>query len=431
MGAVVATADSFRQVAGIRHLSDGSVLVNDPVARRLVLLDSTLALRTVVADSTSATATAYSGRIGGLITFRGDSTLFTDPQSLSMLVIDPAGKIARSLAVPRSRDAMQLIATAQGAPGYDPRGYLVYRAGLQFAPRMLAGAAAGGGGPMLPEFPDSQAIIRVNLATRVVDTVGMIKVVRPQVSVTESEGRMMMRAKIDPLPVVDDWVMLPDGTVGFVRGRDYRIEWVHADGTRESSPKIPFEWQRLSDEDKVAFIDSVKVARERIVAEAQAAAARGDPAAATAAMAVGAAIGGGPGGGGPLIALRGRDGGGPPPQGARQGAGERSAGPGPGQRGGFQMPQVEFVDPKDLPDYKPPFFAGAARADAEGNIWIRTIPTRAIPGGPVYDVINRNGELVDRVQVPEGRVVVGFGPGVVYVTSRKGAVTTLEKARVR
>ena len=97
----------------------------------------------------------------------------------------------------------------------------------------------------------------------------------------------------------------------------------------------------------------------------------------------------------------------------------------------MQMPQVDFIDPKDLPDYKPPFFANSTRADAEGNVWIRTIPTRAIPGGPVYDVINRQGELVERVQVPEGRTILGFGPGIVYLLSRNGTVVSLERARMR
>jgi len=97
----------------------------------------------------------------------------------------------------------------------------------------------------------------------------------------------------------------------------------------------------------------------------------------------------------------------------------------------MQMPQVDFIDPKELPDYKPPFFANSSRADAEGNVWIRTIPTRAIPGGPVYDVINRQGELVERVQVPEGRTILGFGPGTVYLISRSGTDVTLERARIR
>lgn len=94
--------------------------------------------------------------------------------------------------------------------------------------------------------------------------------------------------------------------------------------------------------------------------------------------------------------------------------------------------QVSFVDPSDLPDYKPAFFAGSVRVDTQGNLWIRTIPTRAIPGGPVYDVIGRNGELVERVQVPEGRTIVGFGTnGAVYLLARDGGDTHLEKASIR
>ena len=72
------------------------------------------------------------------------------------------------------------------------------------------------------------------------------------------------------------------------------------------------------------------------------------------------------------------------------------------------------------------------RADTEGNIWVRTIPTAAIAGGPVYDVINRKGELVERVQVPANHTIVGFGPNnSVFLLNRDGATATLEKAAVR
>jgi len=97
------------------------------------------------------------------------------------------------------------------------------------------------------------------------------------------------------------------------------------------------------------------------------------------------------------------------------------------------MPSVNFVEPSELPDYKPPFFANSAIADADGNLWIRTIPTKATPGGgAVYDVVSRERGLVDRVQVPAGRTIVGFAPGgVVYLTSRDGEATVLERARAR
>src|SRR6185295_16397472 len=56
----------------------------------------------------------------------------------------------------------------------------------------------------------------------------------------------------------------------------------------------------------------------------------------------------------------------------------------------------------ELPDYRPPFTNGAVRPDADGNLWIRTIQTKPVPGGAIYDIVSRQGELVDRLQLPQG-----------------------------
>ena len=46
----------------------------------------------------------------------------------------------------------------------------------------------------------------------------------------------------------------------------------------------------------------------------------------------------------------------------------------------------------------------------------------------VYDVTDRTGALIDRVQLPAGRTLVGFGPGgIVYVATRDGGATKIEK----
>ena len=415
LGPVIAKApQSWGNVTAVRHLSNGSVLVNDVAGRKVLLLDSALATATVVADTTSATANAYSGRIGGLIAYRSDSTLFVDPMSMSMMVIGPTGKVARVISVPRSQDAGMLASPVGGSPGFDGSGRLVYRARPDF--RMRPPSANGGPPQMTP--PESAAIVRVDLATRQLDTVGMLKIPKMTMNVSQDDrGRITMVSEINPLPVVDEWAVLSDGSVAFVRGREYRVDWVNADGSKTSSPKIPFDWQRLSDEDKVAFIDSVKAQRARMAASGQGM-ALGGPITQIVMSPDGPAAG--RGGESRVQVDVGR--GGAAPGGPGRGAG--ADGPG--------MPQVNFVAPSELPDYKPPFFAGAVRADADGNVWIRTIPTRAITGGPVYDVINRKGELVERVQVPAGRLIVGFGAGgIVYLTSRDSTGVTLEKARVR
>ncbi|MDB4907703.1 MAG: hypothetical protein JWO05_2487 [Gemmatimonadetes bacterium] len=420
LGAVVAkTTEKFGNVSGVRQLPNGSLLVNDPSGRKVVMLDASLGSPRVIADSTSETANAYSGRIAGLVPYRGDSTLFVDPQSLSMLVIDPSGKIGRVMSVPRPEDASTL-AGLQGMPGFDSQGRLIYRAGFRFSPPPRT--ANGVFSP--PEFPDSSAILRIDLASRKVDTLAWMKIPKIRMNMTtDADGRTTMSSEINPLPLVDDWAVLTDGTLMLLRGRDYHADIVRPDGTQQSVAKMPFDWQRLTDEDKIAFIDSVKAQRARLATQqgpGQTIVSGGGP---TTAFGGG---GQGAGGGAPQMVIRMGDGGGP----GGPGGAPRAAG-GPNGAGAPQA-QVNFVSPSELPDYKPPFFAGSTRADADGNAWVRTIPTKAYPGGPIYDVINGKGELVDRVQVPAGRSIIGFGKGgVVYLSFRDGATVTLEKASAR
>jgi hypothetical protein len=418
LGATTATAsEKFTfDVRGLRALPDGRVYVNDPFGRRVLLFDANLQTFQIVADSMGANGNTY-GRGAGLIGYRGDSTLFVDPQSLSMLVLDANGKVARVMSVPNAQDAMS-FAGVLGAAQTDPQGRLVYRAAPRFDFRG-PGPGAAGGPPRMPDIPDTAAIFRIDLATRKIDTLGYIKTQQVKMSTSQDEnGRITMTSVTNPLPVVDEWALLPDGSVALVRGRDYHIDWVNPDGSRSSSAKVPFEWQRLSDEDKVAFIDSVKAARERMGANA--------PTIAT------------PGGGQQPANAQG----GPPPGGGEQRVMVFGGPPGGGDRGRagnagpgnftFSAPQLKFVEPSELPDYKPVFLNGFVRADLDGNVWVRTIPTKAMAGGPVYDVINRKGELVERVQIPAGRNIVGFGAnGAVYLTMREGNLTKLEKATVK
>jgi hypothetical protein len=429
LGAIEATStETFGPMVTVRHTS-GGVLVNDARNRRVLLLDSALQVAKVVADSTPATATAYSGRMGGLIAYTGDSSLFVDPQSMSMLLIDPDGKVARVMSVPRSQDAMMLGSPIAGTPGFDASGGLVYRGSPQFQMRRPARAAGSGGGNAFqpPEFPDSTPVVRVDLASRQVDTLGYVRIPRLKLEMTTNEnGRVTMSSVMNPLPVIDDWAVLSDGSVALLRGQDYSIDWIRPDGSRESTGKIPFDWRRLSDEDKVAFMDSVKAQRTRLdsaqiardSAEERQRPAR-EQAARRAALGGGAGGGGGGGGGGmggARVMIQGGDGG-----------GTNMTVIGPGGRG-----QMSFVPPEELPDYQPVFFANSVRADADGNLWVRTIPTRSRDGGAVYDVINGKGELVDRVQVPVNRTIVGFGQaGIVYLAVTQGTGVILERARSR
>jgi hypothetical protein len=435
LGPVTAVAkEPLGAVSTVRHLPDGRVLVNDIIGRRVLMFDSSLTTVTVIADTTSATANAYGPRPGGLIAFRGDSTLFIDPASLSMLLLDANGKIVRVMSAPRAQDVGFLVGGPFGNPGFDPKGRLIYRAPPDFGTFRRASGASGNRLPQFPNPPDSAALVRFDLATRKVDTVTFFKTPKMNMNVTQTpEGRLSVTSTVNPLPQGDDWALLPDGTIALVRTKDYHVDWLGADGTMTASPKIPFQWDRLTDEGKIAFIDSARVAIEKVRASGQFTRE-----------------------GGPQITMRGgvdggvagarregsrgdtlRSGSTPPPN-AQPGTMTvttggnttvTAVGPGGSGAGGPSL-QLTMIQPSELPDYKPAFSPGSTRADTDGNLWIRT--SQNVNAIAVYNVVNRKGELIDRVQLPQNRVLVGFGPGgVVYLAVRDGTVAHLEKARVK
>jgi hypothetical protein len=404
-------------VAAVQALPGGRLLVNDPLKRRVVLLDSSLKQIAVVADTTPATKNAYGARNGGLIPFRGDSALFVDPNSLSMLVIDPAGKIARIMAAPRANDVFFLLGGPMGNPGFDAKGRLVYRS-MGFGDRRPAPSAPGQ--PFTPPaLPDSVPIVRYDLTARKLDTAAFVKVYAPKFNVVQTEnGGMRMSTFINPIPEVDDWAVLPDGTIAIVR-KDYHVDFVNADGTRTSSPKIPFDWQRLTDSAKVAIIDSSKAALERMRAGGPGAGPGGAP------MIIAQVGPGGPppgaGAAGGMVMIRERAGEGAPPA--------RAASPAAGEQRAAAPPAMSFVSPSELPDYRPAFSNGSVRADAEGKLWVRIMSPKPATG-PEYDVIDRTGKLVDRVVLPAGTTIAGFGAGgIVYLGVRDTSGVHVVRAR--
>jgi hypothetical protein len=430
LAAPVAKSDEILgSLAAVRQLPNGNVLVNDQARHRVLMLDKNLKLVSVVADSTSSTNNAYGVRPGGLLAFRGDSTLFVDPASLSMLVIDPAGKIVRTMAAPRPNDVQFLTGGPLGNPGFDSKGRLVYRTRDQL--RMTPPAP---GQPfVMPPQPDSAALVRFDLASRKLDTAGFYKIAKQNINMTRDDAGNVTGVSVvtNPLPIVDEWVVMSDGTIAFVRGRDYHVDFVGPTGDVTKAEKIPYDWQRMTDDDKTAFLDSSRVAIEKQRATMMA--ANGTPATTTtttgtpnaAADRAAAAVAGAGGGGQQMFVFGG------PPGGGRGGPGGPGGGPG-GPPGGMQMPAITMVPINELPDYKPVFGPGAVRADMDGRIWVRTIPTKALTGGALYEILDRNGKLVDRVQIPTGTTIAGFGDGgVVYLGFRDDAGIHLQKALAR
>jgi len=435
-------------VTGVRVLADGRVLVNDGARRRLLLLDTTLAVRAVVLDSLTEVENAYGTRPGTLIPYRGDSTLFVDPATYAMLVLDPAGRIARVRSVPRAQDVTFLTnQNAFGVAGVDGAGRLVFRVNAQPARPVVRPPA---GVPYIPSPPDSAFVVAIHFDTRKLDTLAAVRVPKQTIVVRQTSDGFNFNATVNPLPLVDDWAVLPDGSVAVVRGRDYRVEWLAPDGARSSSEKLPFPWVRLADEDKQHFVDSIRTLLSRTAQNNY-----------TTQTIVWSNVLNKPYPKGftpaPNYA--------PPPgmpkdwilpdgvkfpasyaYGCPPGVAPRAVPNATGcianpwadnYTGGYSPPAPTLRTPlvvraDELPDYRPPFGTGAVRADADGNLWIRTVPMKPTPGGPVYDVVSRAGALVDRIQLPSGYTLVGFGAGkVVFLSMRDASGLHLARVRLR
>ena len=407
------TTDSLASVSAALAMPGGRVMVNDISSRRVLLFDSTLAHAVIVADTTSATADAYGARTGTLIRYRPDTALFIDPASLSMLVIGPTGAILRVMAIPRPDEAQFLIGSIFGTPGFDARGRLVYYVGepgssfFVLAPgsRVILDPKTGKL-PALRAGTDSAPVVRVDLTTRLFDTVAIVKIPRTKSGINaDAQGNVTSTVTVhDPIPIVDDWAVCADGSIAVVRGRDLHVDWLNAEGVWRSEPKVPFDWQHLDEAHKLALVDSA--ARDEQAARDSAAARR--------------------------AAMLGRANSTAQGVGAAGGNGSRGGGRGAGGRGGVEpLPTLSGrADPNEVSDYLPAFKRGSVQCDVDGRLWIRT--TTMVSGQPVYDIVNRRGELVDRVQLPPFRTIAGFGPGVVYLGVKDASgVVHMERAKIR
>jgi hypothetical protein len=82
------------------------------------------------------------------------------------------------------------------------------------------------------------------------------------------------------------------------------------------------------------------------------------------------------------------------------------------------IPTIEFVPISEFSDFVPPIRSGTAKADRDNNLWLLPTTSLQAKGGLLYDVVNIHGELFERVQLPIGRDIVGFGAGgVLYLSS--------------
>lgn len=83
------------------------------------------------------------------------------------------------------------------------------------------------------------------------------------------------------------------------------------------------------------------------------------------------------------------------------------------RRGGGGARNAPDLESFEWPDVKPAFPANGAAVSPDGTLWVERYGPAGTPR--VFDVFAADAKLVARVALPDGRRLVGFGKGVVYL----------------
>jgi hypothetical protein len=360
--------EAFGFLQSVRELSDGRVMVADPLGGMLVILDlATGAMEPV-------------GREGGgpgewrqpdaVYPLPGDSTLLVDLGNARLSILDPDGAYVDShpMTVTTPGDGPGAGPGARPGAGATPRpglgGFQVlHPRATDGSGRIYYQARSGmmgpGARPGAP--PDSLEVRRWDRGDD--DPVRLAGLRPPAVATTSTggAGNVMVRAQPIPLAPQDDWAVAPDGHIALVRADPYRVEWLQPDGRLVQGPVVQYRPVPVRTPEKERWLEGL--------------------------------------GGGLTVSVT-VEGGAPSTQ-------FRRGGGGGGMHGGQGS-----VDDYEWPATLPAIRTGGARIDPNGRVWVERYG--AVGSPTEYDVFDRRGARIATIRLPADRRVIGFGRSAVY-----------------
>ena len=233
----------FTEIASIRELPDGRILIADSKERRVVVGD-------FVTDSVADIGRSGQGpeeytAVSPLFSLGGDSSLMASAYARRWLIFRGA-TIVRTV----SYNAPAIRATAGTVLGADSRGFILSRAPF------TRGAVRGAANSTALIGRDSSVLIRVAVTSGAVDTVA---------TVWSGSRRVEARFGSDPsgpesititrpiLRVDDEVRMFPDGWVAIARVQPYRVDWQTPDGRWTRGAPLPFREVPIDDREKATY----------------------------------------------------------------------------------------------------------------------------------------------------------------------------------
>ncbi len=230
--------DGFALVRGVRELSDGRVMVADPLAQVLLIID----LESGTADTLGGVGQGPGEyrQPDGLFGLPGDSTLLVDLGNARLTMLGPDGGFGETMPM------------TQGEPGPGGGLLIIVPQGVDALGNVYFQPFGGGMGRA---FPDSGAVVRLRPADMAIDTLAKVKL--PELKRAESGGANSRQVSIRPVPLSaeDAWAVARDGRVAVARARDYHLEWIQPDGTLTRGSPVGYEPVKIERADKEEWVE--------------------------------------------------------------------------------------------------------------------------------------------------------------------------------
>ena len=319
-------------VSGAIEIKPGQVLAVDGTEMELVLVDFAKGSRTTIGRQGSGPGEYRAP--AGLFRLQGDTIWVLDAAqpgtTIPMLTFD------------------QSTMTATTAPFFGDRRGNVYGSA------MLIQVGRGGGEAQM-SLPDSVGIVRLDPrdATKRTELAKVRFPIsgKPEIKVNGTSMKYTMA--YPGLVASDPWTVFPDGRVAIIRGADYSVTFIAADGKKSAPVRIAWDPIKVTAADQKAEMDEA----QRQMKEQGKAAQKMMP---------------------PNISM-----------------------------------EFELLPPATWPANYPPVSPLGALAAPDGRLWVkRAIPLRQ--GREQWDVIDAAGKLVARWRLPAKTTIFALGNGVAY-----------------
>lgn len=220
--------EPFSSITGLRELSDGRLVISDRLEQAVRIVD--LKAGTMEEIGRIGQGPGEYQMPGDLFALPGDSTLLLDFANRRLTVIDPAGRLVRSMPLRHSSGAI----VRPG--GTDARGRIYFD-------QMGMVQVEEGPGGRATDIQDTAPLLRWDPATDAIDTLAALARPAPgAMRAAVGRGGFGAVAASTAFAPRDAWAVALDGRVAVVRAEpEYRIEWLSPAGAKRTGPAVAYE----------------------------------------------------------------------------------------------------------------------------------------------------------------------------------------------